>query len=111
MIVVSDTSSMSALIRLGLIDILPKIFGKIIIPPAVRDELSYLEIQGYDLSALWDADWLATQIPEDRSLVERLSLELDPGEIEAIALAKELSARFLLIDEKKGRAVADCILS
>jgi predicted nucleic acid-binding protein len=33
-------------------------------------------------------------------------LVLDPGEAEAMLLAEEVECRFLLIDERKGRAVA-----
>lgn len=106
MIVVSDTSSLSALIRLDLIEILPKIFGNIIVPPAVYHELSYLGKQGYDISSLFEAEWFLVQTPVDQHLIKELSVELDPGEVEAISLAKELVANFLLIDEKKERAIA-----
>lgn len=106
MIIVSDTSPISALIKLKLTDLLPKIFGNVVIPSAVRNELTQLENQGFELANLWTADWLLIRSPEDQAMVQNLSLELDSGEIEAIVLAKEMNAKFLLIDEKKGRLVA-----
>jgi predicted nucleic acid-binding protein len=40
------------------------------------------------------------------SALDELTLILDPGEAAAIVLAEEMDCRFLLIDERKGRAVA-----
>ena len=42
----------------------------------------------------------------DRNLVASLQLELDDGEAEAIALAVELKADLILLDERKGRVIA-----
>lgn len=42
----------------------------------------------------------------DRALIQALALELDRGEAEAIALAIESGADLLLMDERRGRAVA-----
>ncbi len=51
-------------------------------------------------------DWLQTLTVRDRTLVEALSNELDIGEAEAIALAVEIQADQVLIDERRGRLVA-----
>ncbi len=39
MIVISDTSPLTALLSVGEADILPKLFSEVVIPEAVRDEL------------------------------------------------------------------------
>ena len=98
MIVVSDTSAISALLRIGRTDILQTLFGVVIIPPAVRDEL----LRTHDDLP----DFLSIREPVNHSAVVDLLRRVDPGEAEAIILAKEIKADFLLIDEKLGRTVA-----
>jgi len=51
-------------------------------------------------------DWIETCAVIDRTLVDSLSDELDIGEAEAIALAVEMQAEQVLIDERRGRLVA-----
>lgn len=51
-------------------------------------------------------DWVAVIAPQDIALVQALEETLDAGEASAITLAKELNADLLLIDERKGRTVA-----
>ena len=50
--------------------------------------------------------WVETRPVANRILVIALQVELDEGEAEAIALAQELAADVLLIDEHLGRAAA-----
>lgn len=98
MIVVSDTSPITALLHVGRIDILHSIFGPVIIPPAVHAEL----LRGHDILP----DFISVRTPMDIHAVRKLLDQLDPGEAEAIILAREISADLLLIDEKQGRKVA-----
>lgn len=98
MMVVSDTSCVSNLLTVGQADLLPRLFGEVIIPPAVAHELRRFHA---DLP-----DFLTVSAPSDTARLAQLSRELDAGEAEAICLARELKADRLLIDEKRGRAVA-----
>jgi predicted nucleic acid-binding protein len=98
MIVVSDTSPLTALLSVGEEEILPCLFGKVIVPIAVREEL----MQSHELLP----DWLEVRDVVDLAAAKRLTLMVDEGEAEAIELAKELHADLLLIDERKGRRLA-----
>lgn len=107
MIVVSDTSPLSSLYLIDQLPLLPAIFGKIIVPEKVWQELIVLESDfGHDLSVLKLAPWLEVCPASDVAEVLRLQGFLDAGESEAIVLAKELHADYLLIDEMEGREAA-----
>ena len=99
MIVVADTSPLTALISVGSVEILPKLFNRIIIPPAVWDEL----LAGHSTLPSW-IEVTPVQHPE---LAVRFAAQVDRGEAEAIELAKELKADRLLIDDMKGRRLAE----
>jgi predicted nucleic acid-binding protein len=98
MIVVSDTSPITTLIQIGKVDLLQRLYGDVLIPEAVRDELS---LSHQSLPEFFQCVSVA-----NRRAVEILLAELDPGEAEAIVLAKEKHADVLLIDEIQGRDVA-----
>lgn len=51
--------------------------------------------------------WIVPKEVTDKEAIRRMSKYLDPGEAEAIILAKELNAEFLIIDERKGRQIAE----
>ena len=108
MIVVSDTSPLSGLAIVGQLSLLHTLYGKIIIPTAVADELRRGGQDDPRIAQILTLSWLETKPPSDSRLVDELQTvyRLDRGESEAIALALELSADELLIDERLGRREA-----
>ena len=103
-IIVSDTSPVRALAHLGLTHLLGALFDRVLVPPAVLDELARV---GVDLSAPGGLPvWLEVRSPTDARGVADLLRELDRGESEAITLALEVGTRELLMDESDGRRVA-----
>jgi len=109
MLVVSDTSPISTLYAVGKMNLLRDLFGEVIIPAKVFAELSRLKEFGYDLAELEGAPWLVVRPARDSTAVKDLSKQLDPGESEAIVLAQELEADFLLIDERRGWKIANAL--
>ena len=97
MIVVSDTSPITTLIQIGKVDLLRRLYGEVLIPKAVRDELSATH------QSLPEFFCCVPAI--NHQAVSSLLEELDAGEAEAIVLAKEKHA-LLLIDEIEGRDIA-----
>lgn len=103
MIIVSDTSVISNLAQVGEIEILNNLYSSIIIPKAVNDELK-ADFKTNEI--IEKLDWISIREISDISLYNSLVKDLDPGESEAIVLAKELGAELLMIDERKGRKIA-----
>lgn len=103
MIIVSDTSVISNLIQLGELSLLEMLYEEVVIPEKVLDELA--KVSGH-AEIVKDAAWLSVKSASDKGLTSRLQAQLDPGESEAIALAIELEADLLLIDEQRGRHIA-----
>lgn len=54
-----------------------------------------------------DAEFVVTVTLEDTPLLRALTMELDAGEAEAIACAVQSRADWLLIDERRGRSIAE----
>lgn len=98
MIVVSNTSPLSALLAIGAADLLTQLFGEVVVPTAVHDELNR--------SHPHLPPWLRVESVKNLDQVIQFARIVDRGEAEAIALAKELRADLLLMDERKGRRLA-----
>ena len=108
MLVVSDTSPVLNLATIGRLDLLYQQFGKVWLPQAVTDELRIeQDLPGSAaVRQAWQAGWLASEPVKDRVRVALLQRDLDPGEAEAIALALQKRADWLLLDERDARRVA-----
>lgn len=103
MIVVSNTSPISNLAAIGQLDLLQQLYGTIIIPQAVYQELINSGDTEPATLAVQTLDWIQTQPVSDQVLLASLQTNLDLGEAEAITLAVEIKAERLIIDERRGR--------
>jgi predicted nucleic acid-binding protein len=105
MIVVADTSPLNYLILIDCDNLLPQLYGHIVVPEAVMQEL------GHSDAPSQVKEWL-TRVPAwinvtpVRSAPDAELAFLGLGEREAIQLAAEHHAALLLIDERKGRLEA-----
>ena len=107
MIVVSDTSPIANLLLVNKLTLLHEIFSNVIIPPAVYREILALEQFGIDLDEFKQINWIEVQQPMESADVEALRKDLDAGESEAIVLALELQADWILLDERQGTKIAE----
>lgn len=104
-LVIADTSPINYLLLIGHIDILPALFERVILPAAVRDELSHPKAPS--LVRNWIAappPWVDVRpVPDGHDP----ALEaLDAGEEAAILLAIDLRADLVLMDDEEGVVAA-----
>ena len=96
--IISDTSYLILLDKIGELEILNKLFGTIITTPEVAIEF------GQPLPS-----WVEIQQPSDKNYQSIIEASVDKGEASAIALAIELDDCLLIIDDLKGRRFANQI--
>jgi uncharacterized protein len=107
MVIVSDTTTISNLFLIDKLWLLEKLYQKILIPKTVYDELERLEEGNKrNIDKIKESNWIEVVAVKENDLISVLLMTLDKGEAEAIALAKELKADLLIIDELKGRKCA-----
>lgn len=106
MIVVSDTSCLCYLALLGRESWLHKLYGEVFIPPAVAVELAEGAVKQPEIQRVLDAPWLVVKSLQPEAETESLLRSLDLGEAQAIVLYQQLHADLLMVDDLKGRLVA-----
>lgn len=103
-VVVADTTPLNYLILIGRAEILPSLFGEVLVPQAVMDELRHPKAPMAVSRWLREIpDWL--RITPVRHFDE--TMQLGRGENEAISLAVERQLKVVLMDERLGRAAAE----
>jgi len=105
-IVVTNTSPLLNLAAIGEARLLPALFGQVTAPNMVRKEIDSLRLRDHRFRSADIADAANFSAVGDSSRVALLSLHLDPGEAEAIALALELRADLILLDERRATRAA-----
>ena len=106
MIIVSNTTPLSELAKIDRLDLLQTLFTKIFIPSDVYIELTTGNHPA--TVAIPAARWIEARLVNRPERIEQLlhTTGLDRGECAAIALAEELNADRLLMDEQAGRTLA-----
>jgi len=101
-LVVCNATPIISLSLIGQLALLEKLYSNVVIPPAVVSEVLAGGRKHIGVSEFQQADWL-----EQRPLIDPrradLLVDLDRGEAEVIALAQELNADLVIIDERLGR--------
>jgi len=105
-VVIADTSPLNYLVQIGCEPLLPTLFGKVLVPPAVVAELNHPNTPAVVREFLQHLpDWVAVSRNIDLAAGEELS-RLHPGEREAIQLAQLERVDLLLMDERTGVRIA-----
>ncbi len=108
MIVISDTTPIISLLKANHLELLEKLYGNVLIPEAVYQELISNPAYEKEAEIVKMAKFLSSVTVENKKTVRALRnvTGLDIGESEALILYDEQKADLLLIDERKGRNVA-----
>jgi predicted nucleic acid-binding protein len=106
MIVVSNASALINMGRIGKLNLLHELYGEIVIPEAVWQEVVIDGAGQPGSDEVRVAAWIKKLAANNSHLVHALQQDLDAGEAEAIALSSEIRAGLLLMDERLGRETA-----
>lgn len=103
-LIVSNTTPIINLAEIERLDVLEGLFGKVVVPPAVVDEL----VAKRELfpKAGHAADLFEIVQPQDRLLVRGFASVAHAGEAECLALAMENPGSLLILDDLQARALA-----
>ncbi|MBK6997550.1 MAG: DUF3368 domain-containing protein [Saprospiraceae bacterium] len=94
-VIVSDTSCLIVLSKIGHLDLLKSLYGSVVITPTVALEF---------VDSL--PEWIDIRSPKNISLQTLLEETIDPGESSSIALASELKDCYLILDDLRARKIA-----
>jgi len=106
MIVIADSTCLISLAHISKFDLLKELFGKIVVPQAVFDEVVYMGGNRPGQNELRNSSWVEVITIKDRLAVEALTTDLGRGEAEVIVLAKETKANLVVLDDGKARSKA-----
>ena len=105
-ITIVNTSPLFYLHRLGLLELLKKLYGHITVPEAVKKELKEGQAQGEDVPQLENYTWVEIR-SVGMPMYLQLIADLGPGESEVLALATNHPSALVILDDKLARRIAE----
>ncbi len=100
--VVVNATPIISLALIGQLNLLQRLYGNVVIPPAIAAEVAAGGPQGIGVAELQTSPWIQVRPLSDPTRADLIS-DLDRGEAEVIALAQELNADLVILDERLGR--------
>lgn len=94
--IILDTSCLIILGKIGELELLKGIGKEVYVTPIVHEEYGKIL-----------PNWILTALPKDKRYQQILEMDLDRGEASAIALSMDMLNSVLILDELKGRKIAD----
>jgi predicted nucleic acid-binding protein len=95
-IIISDTSCLILLSKIAELDILRLMSNNVFITDEIRNEFGGVL-----------PSWIIVKDPSEKHYQKILEMDLDKGEASAIALSFELDNTILILDDLKGRKIAE----
>ena len=107
MIIVSNATPLIYLAKIGRLDLLRKVFGEAFIPEEVKVEAvdrgkELRERDAYIIEKAINDGWLKVS----KTQIIKIPIKLEPGEVAALSLAKNLGINEVLMDEVSARTAA-----
>jgi predicted nucleic acid-binding protein len=93
--VIADTGCLAELAGINQLELLKKLYGKILVTPEVK--------KGYGRKI---PEWIEVRKVKNKTLVRKTSEILGPGEASSIALASETPGALLILDSNEGAGFA-----
>jgi predicted nucleic acid-binding protein len=106
--IICDTSPLQYLYQLDLLHILPALSKRVIVPPAVVQELALGRAQGVSLPDVTRLDWVSVRRPTSEPALP-LVTDLGPGETQVLMLALESRDAIVVLDDALARQVAEML--
>ncbi len=105
-LIISNTTPLINFAEIERLDVLEAVFGRILIPPGVVDELQAKSALFSKAAVVPSKSNISIMAPIDQLLVRGLASRLHQGEAECLALAMEHPGALLLIDDLAARDFA-----
>jgi len=106
--VICNTSPIQFLYQIEMLHILPALTKRVIVPPAMVEELSVGRALGLNLPDLATLNWVMVRHPVSQAALP-LVTDLGPGETEVLMLALELNDPVAVLDDALARRVAETL--
>lgn len=106
-VVIANTTPLINFAEIGRLELLRTLFGEIVVPQTVVDELQAKGDLFPTAALAWQAPSVRIRLPTNRALVDALTRDLHGGEAECIVLGTEMGSSLLLLDDLAPRDVAE----